>query len=194
MFDLDLRVVDRELDRVQVTLRIAPSTGPAPLEGVSIELTDADGAQLSPRLQLPLSGELSTPVATVVELRTHTGKPLPRDAQVLAKAWHGAEEVRHHCPAERCRGLETHVAGAAACFMLSERELAFPLDEDEARALLKRHPWIRNLRAAFQKDHGPEALPIDPEPNSQQIADELGLEGEEAEWLKELLDCDDDFC
>jgi len=183
---LDLRLDDRKPDRVLVSVRLSPEGEVHPVDGVALQLCSEDGECLGPRLLLPIHGSLAGPVVTRAELRS--ADPIPRNGRVVAVAWWGREQVEVTCPSDRGTSLEVHMRGQSQVALPARVTLRL-LDEAERAALVRRLPWIDEPLA---KAH-PRIEPVDPEPDADELCAEIGLDGEDAAWLKDLLESDDDL-
>jgi hypothetical protein len=130
---------------------------------------------------LPICGCLGSPVVTRVELKSST--PIPVDGQVVAVAWWGREQVEVRCPSEVGTTLEAHMRGHRQLPLGEEVELA-RLPADERDVFVRRMPWLAEPMVPPDA-RGIETLETEATPD--EICQELGLEGEDAEWLKDLL-------
>ena len=181
---LDLHLEDRQADRVWVSVRVAPDGEPRRVDGVALQLCARDGEALGPRLLLPICGCLESPIVTRVELKAAA---IPRDGQVVAIAWWGQEQIEARCPADVGTGLEGHMRGHRQLPLATRIDVA-PLAPDERAVFVRRMPWVAAPMIPFD----PRGIePLESEPTSDQICEELGLDGEDAEWLKDLLDEDE---
>ncbi len=183
---MDLHLDDRQPDRVRVTVRLEPDDAGHPVDGVALQLCSEGGECLGPRLLLPIQGRLAGPLVTRVELRSLS--PIPENGRVVAVAWWGCEQVEVTCPSDRHTTLRDHVRGAHRA-PLAGRVGLERLDDDERAAFYRLAPWAAEPRVP----RSPRLEPVDPEPSAEEICEELGLEGEDAEWLKDLLEEDDDL-
>jgi hypothetical protein len=100
-FDFQLCLDEREDARVFATVILIPDS-PFTLDGVAVQLFDAEGESLSSKLLLPVSGDLVGPVSSRVELRSRSGD-IPIGSQVIATAWWPGG----HLQASRCTDAGT---------------------------------------------------------------------------------------
>ena len=171
---LQLCLEERLTDRVVVAVFLEPESSEHALDGVAVELLDRRRESLSPRVLLPISGHLTQAITVRVELRSVSA--LPVGALVEASAWWAGDQVRVWCPTEASTQLEAHVRGRHSIpFPKVEGEFS-SLGRAEAIALADRFPWT-----ASAGGREPMAEVAD------EISAELGLEGEDANWLRDLL-------
>lgn len=179
----ELRLEERRSDRVFVSVLLAPADSGASLDGVSVQLFRRDGEPAGPRLLLPISGALAQPMITTVELRAEGGV-LPCDCRVVGQAWSDEAVVEASCPTDMWTELGSHVRGtrtvaAQPCGMLRR------LDPAERARLACIFPWIARTAPVHTGDV------LEPEDTQEEEIDafcaEYGLEGDDAEFLKELL-------
>ncbi len=181
---IELKLEERHDDAVLVTVRVAPHQAQR-VDGVAVELHDASGEAVSPRVLLPISGHLSEDVTTRAELRVQG--TLPPDARVVATAWWGGDQVQTHCPCEWGSSLERFVLGEGLVRPGSRSELR-ELEPEERAAFGAMLPWLLG-----DPDRPPATLPVEaaPVPREdlpEEVVSSLGLDEESAAWLKELLE------
>lgn len=184
----ELRLEERRADRVFVSVLLAPADaadGAArpSLDGVSVQIFQRDGEAVSPRLLLPISGTLAQPMITTVELRADGGV-LPAGSRVLGHAWSADVVIEASCPTDMWTELGTHVQGTRNVCARSGAKLRRLAPEERAR-LACIFPWMANTRSLHADDV------LEPEDTEEEEIDafcaEYGLDGDDAEFLKELL-------
>lgn len=197
--DLELRLEERQPDRVRVVVSLAPVGRSARVEGATLRLVDTAGVELCPRTLLPVQGRVTGPMSLLVELRTCGA--LPPGARVLASAWTGRRQISATCPADPHTTLRDHLVGAAPALPVpgfdpadlampddDEVDLA-PLDADVRAALPAVLRWVddpvRTTDVAGVLEAPEEAR------TAADLADALGLDAESAAWLEGLLDDDE---
>lgn len=192
----DLTLLERQPDRVVVTISLCPGGDPVKLDGVAVEILNSRRERISPRLLLPVAGTLVGPLVTQAELRAPEG--IPTCSVVSGTAWSGDEVVETLCPADDHIGLEAHVRGANVPILRSSAVLLDLLPE-ELEVLRQRFVWLE------PHEHEERVRPLDAdappapdselfEPDLQGLDDELdslcgdlGLDDECTEWIKELM-------
>lgn len=184
---LDLRLDDRQPDRIVVSVRVVPEGDLHPVDGIALELCNDEGDRLCPRLLLPISGALTGPLETRAELRSRD--PIPPRSKVRATAWWGCEQVEASCPSEQGTRFESHMRGRNLV-SLANGQVALHLIAPEERACITRSmPWI-DEPMVLPDPH--EIEPVDTEETAEEYADaicaELGLDDTNAAWIKELLE------
>lgn len=175
--DLQLSLTAREPDRAHVLLCLDPAEEACELDGVAVELFSRRDERLSPRLMLPIQGVLSHPIEVRAELRAQ--QPFGLGGYVLATAWHGKEQRTACCPADMWTAFERHVQGRRPVPLPGPLPGLTRLEDAELRALSRTFTWL--------------PTPLEPEPVDDlvdDIAEDLGLEAEDAEWLRELMSDD----
>lgn len=184
--DLELSLDERREDRVLVSLWLTPQVPEAAVDSVSLQLVCPKGTELCPRTLLPLSGRVTGPVALSVELRGE--QALPLGSQVVATAWVDGEPLRAHCPADPSTDLRGHLVGARLGMEAVDADLVTltPLDDAGRAHLEARWPWVAEPTAP------PEVagvLEAEEDPlSAEDLAADLGLDEEDAAWLRDLLD------
>lgn len=179
----ELRLEERRADRVFVSVLLSPADPVASLDGVSVQLFQRDGEPVSPRLLLPISGVLSQPMITTVELRAEGGV-LPGGSRVVGHAWNAHASVEATCPADMWTELGSHVRGTRNVAASPCGDLRL-LDPHERARLTCIFPWMTRT--------APVQTPtvLEPEDTEEEEIDafcaEYGLDDEDAEFLKELL-------
>jgi hypothetical protein len=189
----ELRIEEHGPDRVVVSVLLAPEGGPARLDGVALQLVSREGRALGVQMVLPIAGELRQPMLSTVELRCDGD--VPQGARVSGTAWSGAEQRETSIPTDPFTELEVH--------MRARRRITIPEDPareierlvPEERDLLARDfPWIDEPRlpvAGALLSVVENEEPLTDDELFDDLVDNLGLDSESAEWLKELLDEDD---
>lgn len=183
---IDLHLDERHEERVAVTVYVSPTADTSRVEGLIVELRTGDGERLGPKLCLPVAGELTGPLSTHAVV--HADRPIPKFSEVVATAWADKELTQLRVPAELSTALEAHVRGQVLSLRgTPQPEALTPL---EAARLEEWMPWIseppRRQQTQLEPllaraEHADEVDPVD------EIAADLGLDEENAEWLKELL-------
>jgi hypothetical protein len=186
---LHLRLEHRQSDRIRVSVLLSPSREPVRVDGVAVELFDSDRESLSPRLLLPVSGTLCHPVASTVELRSTSG--LPSGSIALATAWTDSGPIEATCPTEPCPDLHDHMRGRRTVRMSDDgvdspdwRASMEGIADGERCRLARVFRWLTPPSACAPRileDHSSLA---------QSICDDLGLDGDNAAFVQELLDED----
>jgi len=176
--EFQLCLDEREDARVFATVILIPTSTDLSLDGVALQLCDADGNTLSPKRLLPVSGQLLGPVSSRVELRSNQGA-IPAGAQVIATAWWPGG----HLQAQRCTDpgttLKEHVL-AKGRIALTDEDVLLDVLPEERDIMVSLFPWVatqpnqRMLELEAQEDAHP--------------CDDMGLDDEDAEWLKNLMD------
>lgn len=194
--DFQLTLVEKRDDRLTVGVSLCPGGEAVFLEGVAVEILSARRERVSPRLLLPISGELIGPLATQVELRTLD--EIPPGSVVVGTAWSSTGQQEALCAADRWIGLEAHVRALHPVRIERGGEPFLDLLPEERAALSGRFPWLsRPTRGGcdVEPDGGVttgELLdPVPPEELDDELehfAAELGLDDEDTDWLRELLD------
>lgn len=182
----ELRLEERRNDRVYVAVLLAPAAAPVTIDGVAVQLFHGEGEPVGPRLLLPISGVLTQPMVTTVELRAHDGV-LPTGSQVVGHVW-GADGHREAtCPADMWTMLETHVRGTHVVHGRNTGELR-PLRPAERARLAALFPWTaRPTVIPFDGVLEPEEDADGDSEDLDALCAEYGLCGDDAEFLKELL-------
>lgn len=182
---LDLRLEERESDRVRVSVCLSPDGGPQNVDGVALQLCTREGVCLGPRLLIPIGGQVVGPLTTSAELRSRTA--IPDDSQVVAVAWWGSEEVEVTCPSDRGTCLEFHMRGRKRV-PLPDHAVLRRLTKGERATLTALMPWVAEPLVLPDPT---EIEPVDTDETAEEMADEicaeLGLDEDNARWLKELL-------
>jgi hypothetical protein len=183
-FAFQLELADRAEDRVQVAVSMVPSGAPQNIEGVAVQLLSRAGDPLSPRLLLPVSGRLSGALMTTAELRAKSDLPL--GARVHGTAWGDGFSLEASCPADRWTELAAHVRGRPAAGIVTRHVDLEPLIGEEKDELIRRLGWL--AECPWCETNEPlEATSEEDERELCNAVDELGLDEEDAEWLKDLL-------
>lgn len=183
----ELSLEERLTDRVIVSVALAPGDGAQCLGGVAVELFSRDRDSLSPRVLLPISGRLADPIVIRVELRAV--RDIPPGCRVVGTVWWEDDQLVASCPADPCCSLDVHLRGRRCVSPMIERELT-RLTPAERGRLAALFPWIdepRPKRATAELDE-----PLDATDVVDDISEELGLDDENARWLRELLAEDDE--
>lgn len=192
---LELEIVERFPHRVVLSVVLTPED-PVLVEGVSIELLDREQNSLAPRLQLPISGMLSGPLATRCELRSVD--PIPDTARVVAQVWAGEHSTRLIAPTEPCTGLVNHIWGIGRLQPRSDRTLR-SLTPEQVKVFAGTFPWLRDPRPECacpphntaivdaREASMPDLRPSEDELDADDLAAAFDLSDEDAEFLRELM-------
>ncbi len=184
-FSVDL--VQRQSDRVVVSVRVGREGCSYTLDGAALELIARDGRALGPRLAIPLSGPLFGCLTTTLELRALG--PLPIGARVRGLLWvAGGTTAEATCPTDLWTELCGHVRGRnAAPLAITEVELDDVNSAERAR-LVAKWPWIAQQMcpeapptAVLEEGEIPERL------DAADLAATFGLDGEGADALRDIL-------
>ena len=186
-FSLFLEVQKKE-DLVFVVLELLPleSGEPVELDGVALELLGPTEERIGSRLILPISGNLSGPLKTQAELRSP--EPIPAGCSVHATAWMTDQSVSTSMPVDPLNELESHMRGSRLV-LPEDKDNPKPLTQREIRCLGDVLPWLLSQSDLGESEEDFDG-PIDTEESIDELTDELGLDEEEARWLKELLEED----
>ncbi|HMV67611.1 MAG TPA: hypothetical protein PKA64_12230 [Myxococcota bacterium] len=181
--DLELCLVERCRDRVRVRILLTPhATCGAVVDEAAVQLVDASGEALCPRLLLPIAGRLTGHVQTSFELRSTSA--LAEGSQVVASVWVDGAPQQVTIPADPFTRLLDHLQGSRFPAPIDDALLE-PLSPDERVRLERVFPWVlqplRETEPAGVLDAAPAQTPAD-------LASDLGLDEEDAAWLEELLE------
>jgi len=191
LLDFELRLEERGSDRVVVSVLLAPhGEEVVHIDGVALHLERRDGERIGAERVLPISGALRHPMLSTIELKLEDGT-LPTGARVVGIAWNGVEQSEAQLPTDPYTELEAH---------LRARRRISPAQEDDdcdlqrlthpERARLARdHPWINEPRLPLTT---PALTVVDHDEAAESselagIVDDLGLDADSSEWLKDLL-------
>lgn len=174
--DFQLCLDQREDARVFATVILVPNAN-LMLDGVAVQLFDADGESLSSKLLLPVSGQLVGPVSSRVELRSRTGE-IPPGSEVIATAWWDGEQVQARRCTDAGTTLQAHTL-ATGRIALSDDEVLLDVLAEERDAMIALFPWM--VRPAKIKA-------LEHEVSAEDLGEDLGLDDADAEWLKDLMD------
>ncbi len=177
--NLVLRLEERQTDRVRVSVLVAPTRDPVPLDGVAICLVDEGREALSPRMLLPLTGTLAHPIGSSVEVRA-VGD-IPDGSLVLVTAWIDGVAVEATCPADPCPDLRDHVTGRTAVHLPRRRPPLGALAADERCRLGRHFPWLAPKRPC------PPRVVDDAGETARALTDDLGLDPDDADFVASLL-------
>lgn len=193
--DFELKLLERRPEGLIISVMLSPAQGrPAHLEGVALNLASRSGECLGHQLLLPIRGRLAGAMSTTVELKVDCDVPV--GALVIGHAWCATAQVEATCPAESWTELRNHVRGGA-CLPLPTADVDFdPLGPAERAAFFALFPWARDRLCVREE---PVLLGQVNEPvadlteddellDSDEIAMSYGLSGDDAEFLKEILD------
>ncbi len=186
---LCLGLVERASDRMKVRL-VASSgdDGPLSLEGASIRLYGSAGEPLTPRFLVNVPGELGAHWDTTVELR-HPPE-LPEGAVIRAHVWSPHDTTECGCRVDSGTRLEGYLLGVGSD---PEPVDAFELgsvDDERLDALASRLPWA--TAPVREAAHKAVVIEAQVHPSADDLRADFGLDDDDAQWLEELLDGDDD--
>ena len=172
--DVQLCLEEREGPRVLASVTLLPHTSGLHLDGVAVQLFDVEGESLSSKLLLPVSGTLVGPVSSRVEVRSLRGD-IPPGSEVVATAWWAEGHIQARQTTDPGTSVQAHVLNMSSVPPTDEEPLLELLSE-EREQMLRLFPWIVRPPAAH--------IALDAEPD----LDDLGLHGDDAEWLRDLMD------
>jgi len=175
---LHLQIEQRRPDRVFVLIELEHHGKMLHVTGAAVELRSARGVLLSPRMLLPIAGDLSGPLATRVELRAQ--QQIPQGSKVYSVVFWDGEQTETVIPVDPCTDLEAHVRGRRNIRGFAAKEMK-PLNPTEEFALQQRFPWA----IEEQEDEALEEPDVDE--FTDEVAKSLGLDEEEVAYLKEIL-------
>jgi len=178
---LEIHLDERHDDRVYVSVLLKPDGGDVQtIHGVELELQCPKRMGLSPRVLLPISGELSGAIMTQAEIRSSIC--IPQGARVVGTVWTGNEQLVAECPTDPSTGMEGHVRGHPRIgTQVDDRALEDLLDSE--RLVLRRAlPWL-GMPATEEKDHNLDVT----DDEVDDLCGHLGLDDECTQWLKDLM-------
>ena len=187
--DFELRLEDRKPDRVLVSVLLAPHSS-LRIDGVSLQIISREGEPVSARMVLPIAGELSQPMLSTMELRAIAAE-IPQGSRVVGTAWAGHEQRDAALPTDPSTEFERHVR--ARCRVVpdvleDDVRLIERLTPEERATVARAYPWVDEPRLPVAVG---ELEVVDHEQTDEEVfdhfCDELGLDGDSAEWLKDLL-------
>jgi hypothetical protein len=178
---LHLQIEQRRPDRAVVLIELQHEGDVIHVTGAAIELRSAQGILLSPRMLLPIAGDLTGPLATRVELRAT--QHIPHGSQVYGVVFFDGDRAETSIPVDPCTELQAHVRGMR---VISGGETALEtLDPVEEYALQQLFPWTYDDRERDEEDEEDEASEQDDV--TDEVAKSLGLDEEETAFLREIL-------
>lgn len=179
---LDLRLEERLSDRVFVHLALSPHGEHVQVEGAAVQLVGPDGAAICPRQLVPISGMLTGPMMSLVELRWMAPE-LPNGAQVEATVWSGSDCLRQRCPTTPGTCLRGHLLGGVLA-PPDPDDVLLEVPTAEERAKAEAHlPWLKTVRVAGDV----HVIEMDEGPSVDDIQASVGCGAKAAELLKDLL-------
>lgn len=187
MIDLhfELRLEERMTDRVFVSVVLAPAgQDAAQVDGVAVRMLGREGEPLSTRHVLPISGALSQPMVSTVELRARGD--IPPGAQVHGQAWRAEDQVEARCPCDPGTALGVHMRGRKTYPLVPERHALEPLEPEERAHLAQIFPWVNEPMVA-RESAGVLESSESTEEAVDDFCDQFDLGDEDAAFLKELL-------
>ena len=183
----ELRMEERGKDRVVASVLLAPQGSSVRIDGVALQLFTREGEALGSRMLLPISGSLSHPMLSTVELKA---EDIPSGSRVVGTAWCGTDQIDTQLPTDPFTELEMHMR-ARRRITTDSAELDLDRLEPEERATIARDfPWIDEPRLPVATA---ELTVVENEPDEplDTFVDTLGLDEESSEWLKDLLEEND---
>ena len=191
---------DRQPHLVYVSVVLEPEGGPVHVDGVTVQLFTRKREPISALLLLPIAGTLSHSMVSSVELRATKLPEIPAGSRIVGTVELKDGIVEATCSTDLATELEVHVLGRRALPMKSQRvdlEMSW-LESAEYCRLIKRFPWID----ACPEREDPEIDVVvtdeavrggnDDMDIAEELKDSYGLDDEDARWLKELMDEDDE--
>ncbi|MEQ1569225.1 MAG: hypothetical protein ABMA64_26550 [Myxococcota bacterium] len=185
----ELQIEERDPTRVVVLVMLAPvdgDEGPARLDGVALQLVERTGAALGVQMVLPIAGELRHAMWSTVELRCD--RVIPQGARVVGTAWSGGEQREATIPTDPFTELEVHMRARRRISAEADVSELCRVDPEDRAVLSRDFPWIDEPRIPAASA---ELGVLEEEPEEERIdafVDNLGLDDESAEWLKDLLE------
>jgi len=177
----EMCVEERQPTRVVVTVHLAPEAPDFHVDGLSVQLFGPGGERLSSKVLLPVSGALVGPLASRVEVRTD-GRELPSGSQVVATAWWGDEQRRVRRSTDAGTTVVAYVRPENVPVVVRGDDVLLELIDGE----------LDVMRALFPGLSRPRPRPVLDAPTApEDLAADLGLDPDEAEWLAHLADDDD---
>lgn len=187
----ELRIEERAADRITVSVLLAPEAGPVVIEGVALQLYSRTGDALSIRMLLPISGELHHAMLSTVELKA--AGSITQGARVVATAWRGTQQRELSVPTDPFTELEVHMRARRRIIGIGSAPDLEPIEPEERALFARDFPWINDPLMPVVL--GELTVVESEEPDGEAIddmVDNLGLDPESSEWLKDLLDEGDD--
>jgi hypothetical protein len=187
--DFALRLEDRSPDRVLVSVLLAPRSS-VQIDGVALQLFSRANEAISARVVMPIAGELTQPMLSTIELRAFPDE-IPLGSRVVGTAWAGPEQREATVPTDTATEFERHVR--ARCRVSCEEpadddRLLERLSADERSQVARLYPWVDEPRVP--KAIG-ELEVVEHEEDEDEafddLVEDLGIDEESAEWLKDLL-------
>ena len=181
---LRLHIEQRRSDRIFVVVDLGHEGSTVDINGAAVELRSKKGTLLSPRMILPISGLLAGPLSTRVELRAQ--RPIPQGSTVYGVVFWGGEQTEATIPADPCTDLQAHVTGARNISGYTSKTIE-NLSPEEEYNLFQQFPWTVKEE---EEDDWSEEDDSDEESIddlTDEVAKSLGLDEEEASYLRELL-------
>jgi len=188
--DVELSLEERLDDSVIVSVYLCPRDGATRVDGVALRLRDKNGRGLGPRVLLPIAGTLSQTMRTTVALECENGEDVPLGACVQVVAWYEQEQREASIPTDRMTAFEVHVRGTTPWALEEGERMLEALLPEERAVFAQGIPWIDEPR--MPPPSAAQLGVVDHEPTEEEevdaFVDEMGIDAESAEWLKDLLD------
>ena len=182
----EVRLEERLVDRVFVSVVLAAkSDAGTVVDGVSVQMLTRQGNALCPRMLLPISGTLTQPMVSTIELRA-LGK-IPVGARVSGTAWTGKQQFEASCPCDPGTALGVHMRGLRLLPLTSDTPFLLSLDPGQREVLVALFPWLNGPMVATETPGILESSGPDSEELMDDFAEKFDLDPEDAEFLKNLL-------
>lgn len=186
--NFELRLEERSEARALVSVLLAPSEASTLIEGVALQLVAPGGEPLSPRVLLPIAGELQHPMLSTLELIAHT-ELIPQGSRIVGTAWAGTEQIEAAIPTDPFTELEVHMRARRRIDPDEDDRRLLRLSAEERAVIALDFPWIDEPRVPVGIG---ELGVVEGEPSAEEaldeFLDEMGIDEDSAEWLKELLE------
>ena len=183
--ELHLHIEERRPDRLYALFEIDNQGEVVNITGAALELRDAQGQLLSPRMILPIAGMLTGPLATRSELRAQ--RNIPRGATLYGVVFCNGTHTETIIPADPCTDLEGHVRGRRVIRGHRQTELlSIPIDE--LRVLKEAFPWTVD-DSTVSGEEGEEG---EEEDLTDEIIGHYDLDPEDADFLRALMTEEDE--
>lgn len=181
----ELRLEERCSDRVVVSVLLAPASAAPRIDGVALQLFTRTGDPLGVRMLLPISGELHQAMLSTVELKVQGG--IPTGTRVVCTAWCGTEQREASIPTDPFTELEVHMRARRRLGPLAGCDALEPLTSHERALIAKDFPWVEEPRVPVAAAELSVVESEDSTDSVDHLVDDLGLDRDDADWLKDLL-------
>ena len=189
--DFQLRVEERGEDRVVVSVLLAPNDPVTQIDGVSLQIHSKTGDPMSARMLLPISGALHQPMRSTLTL--HAEGPIPLGCRVVGTAWRGSDQREASIPTDPFTELEVHMRARRRILPTEIPEVLERLLPEDRQRIAADFPWIDEPRIPPEVAGALTVVDNEasPEDSLDELADDLGLDEEVSDWLRDLLEEDD---